>query len=251
MLFWISLLNGCIMPQMGIHMIVGLGLGRVVYRCNLTFATGILFGSIVPDLDFIPLIMLRFIDRQLALSLHRHLTHSILFAASCCILGFLVSAFTKAKWLRLFGSGLAIGMIIHSLLDTLMWFSPIDLFWPLGDTINLYRYWTVSSVLWNVIMATEPLAYVLFLIYVFRTSTLCLSTIWKSIIWSLLVVFAILITLITILPRSSFEIVAYATAIPLGFCPAVALLIINRKNIFEKKQFRKETTSETAPYTSS
>lgn len=215
------------MPQMGLHMLVGVIFGKRFCRSSRSQCAGFLVGSIVPDLDFVPLILLRFVDRELALSCHRHLTHSAAFALSCGLLLLLVGRLTRTRTFLLFAVGLTLGMLVHSLLDLLMWFSPVDLLWPFAETVNLYGTWCAPPFLWNTVMAGEPLAYALFMSFALWAFDLRFANVWRVSAALLYGLSIFLYCAIGFIDRELFEVLAYAIAIPFGFLPCVVLIILN------------------------
>jgi membrane-bound metal-dependent hydrolase YbcI (DUF457 family) len=70
--------------------------------------------------------------------IHRTLTHSVFFMALVVAVFYLISRWKKeARWLNL-GLGMGLGMLLHSLLDFVLWFNGVNLFWPLGSEINFW-----------------------------------------------------------------------------------------------------------------
>ncbi len=58
------------------------------------------------------------------------------------IVFYLLSAATKRPRLGTLGLGLGIRMLMHSLLDLVIWFRGVELFWPLHREINLWSGYT-------------------------------------------------------------------------------------------------------------
>ncbi|HEY8495732.1 MAG TPA: metal-dependent hydrolase, partial [Limnochordales bacterium] len=149
------------MAQLGFHGLIGVGLARLVVpgetqegslgagsspkgaggsrtgqpaladpARNLRW--GLVVGSILPDTDFFLLGPLYLINAQLGLAMHRTFTHSLLVAAA--VLGYfrLRSGGGRDKALWSLGVGIAAGLAVHSLTDLVVWFSGVDLLWPLG-----------------------------------------------------------------------------------------------------------------------
>ncbi|MDR7420491.1 MAG: metal-dependent hydrolase [Armatimonadota bacterium] len=119
------------MAQNGIHGLVGLAASRLAGDRG-AFRFGVVLGNIAPDLDLIPLALLYLFNRDLALSMHRTFTHSLVTAAAVALaaawLGRRGGRGLRARWI---GVGLAAGIVMHGSLDALVWFTPVDLGWPL------------------------------------------------------------------------------------------------------------------------
>jgi hypothetical protein len=70
------------------------------------------------------------------------MTHSVLFAALVAAVIYGIARWRKeARWGNL-GIGLGVGILLHGLLDLVLWFNGVELFWPLGGEIN---FWANSN----------------------------------------------------------------------------------------------------------
>jgi membrane-bound metal-dependent hydrolase YbcI (DUF457 family) len=70
--------------------------------------------------------------------IHRTATHSIFFMSAVVLVFYLIGQWRKdVRWSNL-GLGLGLGILLHTLLDLLVWFNGVNLFWPLGGEINLW-----------------------------------------------------------------------------------------------------------------
>jgi membrane-bound metal-dependent hydrolase YbcI (DUF457 family) len=98
---------------------------------------GIVVGSLLPDLDNLAVAFATLTQRPTD-GLHRTFTHS-LFTVAALIVGFyIVELLTgRTKWRNL-GLGLGIGVLLHILLDLLIWFNGVAILWPLSSWINLW-----------------------------------------------------------------------------------------------------------------
>ena len=94
-------------------------------------------GSLLPDLDNLAVAFATLTQRPTD-GLHRTFTHS-LFTVAALIVGFyIVGLLTgRTKWRNL-GLGLGIGVLLHVLLDLLIWFNGVAILWPLPSWINLW-----------------------------------------------------------------------------------------------------------------
>ena len=124
------------MAQAGIHGMVGTAVRR--WTPDQTWLPlGIVVGSLLPDLDNLAVAFATLTQRPTD-GLHRTFTHS-LFTVAALIVGFyIVGLLTgRTKWRNL-GLGLGIGVLLHILLDLLIWFNGVAILWPLPSWINLW-----------------------------------------------------------------------------------------------------------------
>lgn len=158
------------MAQSGFHGLIGL-YGNQVFlqrsslpekeRRDLKF--GFVLGNILPDIDLIPLVLLYLFDSKLAMTMHRTFTHSF-FTAGAIFLFFLL------RNRRGLGLGLMAGMVLHSLVDILVWFSGVELLWPLNlfglpGGVNLWANYTPPEIISSLLGAADYLAYGLYFLY--------------------------------------------------------------------------------------
>lgn len=124
------------MAQAGIHAMVGMVAGKLVNKRQwLLF--GAILGSFVPDLDNF-VVAYATLTRQSTEGIHRTATHSVFFVAAMVLVFYLISQWRKdVRWFNL-GLGLGLGNLLHSLLDMLVWFNGVNLFWPFGSEINFW-----------------------------------------------------------------------------------------------------------------
>lgn len=150
------------MAQAGLHGLVGLAIRkRIPGKEGLIL--GILLGSLIPDMDNLA-VAVATAAKLSTEGLHRTFTHS-LFTVIIVFLAFtLVSLLTnKSRWLYL-GMGLAIGMVLHILLDLLLWFDGVALLWPIQLHVNIWRWFTPPDWLTKLLQTGEFLFLALFFI---------------------------------------------------------------------------------------
>jgi membrane-bound metal-dependent hydrolase YbcI (DUF457 family) len=124
------------MAQAGMHGLVGMAVRKVVGRKEW-LVLGILLGSFVPDMDNVG-VAVATVTKMSTDGIHRTMTHSVFFMAAVVIAFYLIGLAKKdSRWSNL-GLGLGLGMLLHSLLDLLIWFNGVALFWPLPIWINLW-----------------------------------------------------------------------------------------------------------------
>jgi membrane-bound metal-dependent hydrolase YbcI (DUF457 family) len=124
------------MAQAGIHGLVGLVVKKWAPEGE-GLALGILLGSLFPDTDNL-LVAIATVLKRSTEGLHRTITHSLLFAAAVLLVFLLIGKISNRKRWSYLGIGLAIGITLHSLLDLLIWFNGVSLFWPLPLWVNLW-----------------------------------------------------------------------------------------------------------------
>jgi membrane-bound metal-dependent hydrolase YbcI (DUF457 family) len=124
------------MAQIGLHGVVSLVIRKWI-PARGWLMLGVVLGSLIPDLDNVA-VAIATVTRQSTVGLHRTATHSVFAAAAFIIIFYLVARISRQpRWSNL-GWGLGLGMLIHILLDLLIWFNGVALFWPLPIWINLW-----------------------------------------------------------------------------------------------------------------
>jgi membrane-bound metal-dependent hydrolase YbcI (DUF457 family) len=206
------------MPQMGLHMTLGLLGTTARSRIPRGARTGFVIGSILPDLDFLLLIPIYSFDRDLALSLHRSFTHSLLVVAGIALMAFLLRLSNTPSSSTLLGC--ALGMVVHDVLDVFMWFAPVGLLWPFGESLNVLDGARVPDLFWNLSFSLEPAAYALFLILLRRQISPTSSGDLRVLTIILLVCSGVLVPAGIAMSRREFEAIAYGVAILVGFIPS-------------------------------
>ena len=154
------------MAQAGIHALVGAAF-RNASRSGEGLLIGIILGNLVPDLDNLAVAIATVTGRSTD-GLHRTFTHS-LFTAAAVVLGFyLVSWMRKNPKIGRLGLGLGIGIVTHILLDLLVWFSGVQVFWPLPIWVNLWQNVTPPEWFTTLMMPVEFLFMAVFLVLLVR-----------------------------------------------------------------------------------
>ena len=115
------------MAQAGLHAAVGYQMRRIIPYEKRLFPA-LIFGSMLPDLDiivvaigslFYPLI-------HAEAMFHRTFSHSFFTIIFIFLLFAILSELKKKPFLKSIGKGIAIGMLSHLLMDTLLWFRQIN-----------------------------------------------------------------------------------------------------------------------------
>lgn len=116
------------MPQAGIHGLVGMGT-RKWTSVREWLLLGVMLGSFVPDMDNLG-VAVATLTKAPTEGIHRTMTHSVFFMVAIVVVFYFISQWKKdMRWNNL-GLGLGLGMLLHSLLDLVLWFNSVNLFWP-------------------------------------------------------------------------------------------------------------------------
>lgn len=154
------------MPQAGIHGIVGMAT-RKWTGAREWLLLGAMLGSFVPDMDNVG-VAVATLTKMPTEGIHRTMTHSVFFMAAVVIVFYLIGQWKKdARWNNL-GLGLGLGMLLHSLLDLVIWFNGVELFWPLGGEIN---FWANTTPPEGFMKFMEPAEFLCFGVYLWVLGT--------------------------------------------------------------------------------
>ena len=111
---------------------------------------GIVLGSLLPDIDNLA-VAVATVTKSSTEGLHRTFTHSLFTAAVVVLAFFLVSVFTKrSRWNNL-GIGPGIGLLMHIILDLIIWFDGVAILWPIPVWFNLWSSVTPAT-FWMTLM---------------------------------------------------------------------------------------------------
>jgi len=187
------------MAQAGIHGMVAAAVRKYVPGKEWLLL-GIVLGSIFPDMDNIA-VAIATVAKLPTHGLHRTFTHSV-FTILLVFAGFyLVALMTKkARW-STFGIGFGAGILMHVLLDLVIWFNGVEVLWPLHSWVNLWENFQVPDWLDKFLMPAEFLCFGLFFLVLaslarkHRTDTGYLSRLrmWTIMEFILFVVFTIMV----------------------------------------------------------
>jgi len=156
------------MAQAGIHSMVGIAVQKWA-PVRKWLMLGIVLGNLFPDADNIAVAIATLMGKSTE-GLHRTFTHSLFFVAVVIILFYGVAGITKnSKWGNL-GIGLGVGILMHILLDLMIWFNGVEILWPLPSWVNLWEGVTLPE-WWNKLMLpAENLCFVLFFLLLASTA---------------------------------------------------------------------------------
>ncbi len=150
------------MAQAGLHNLVGMAL-RKVAPGRKWLMTGILLGSMLPDADNL-VVAVATVAKIPTAGLHRTFTHSLFTIAAIILLFYLAARITRrSAWINL-GIGLGAGILLHVLLDLLIWFNGVAILWPIPSWINLWTGIAPASWFDKLMQSAEFLFFALFFI---------------------------------------------------------------------------------------
>ena len=128
------------MAQAGMHAMVGMAVQKVAGKREWLLL-GAILGSFIPDMDNVG-VAVATVAKLPTEGIHRTMTHSIFFAIAVVVVFYFIGQGKKnERWLNL-GLGLGLGILLHSLLDFVLWFNGLEFFWPIGGEIN---FWANSN----------------------------------------------------------------------------------------------------------
>ncbi len=187
------------MAQAGIHGIVAMAV-RKWTPSRKWLMLGIVFGNILPDADNLAVAIATLTGKSTE-GLHRTFTHSLFFVAAIILLGYIVAAITKRSTWSNLGIGLGVGVLMHILLDLMVWFNGVEILWPISSWINFWGGVTPPEWWSKLMMPTEFLFFALLFLLFARlsrkqntdTDYLRTLSIWTNIQLFLFVVFTVLV----------------------------------------------------------
>lgn len=149
------------MAQAGMHGLVGMAVRKIAGKKEWLLL-GLLLGSVIPDMDNVGVAVATLMKLPTE-GIHRTLTHSIFFGAAVVFLFYIISKLKKdIRWNNL-GVGLGLGILFHSLLDLLLWFNGVAIFWPVPFWANLWAKITPPEWFMKFMDPAEFLFFALFL----------------------------------------------------------------------------------------
>jgi len=125
------------MAQAGIHGLLGMAVRKLGGRKEWLLL-GILLGSLIPDMDNLG-VAVATLTKVPTEGIHRTATHSLFFIAVLILVFYLVSLVVKQPRWNYLGLGLGLGVLLHVLLDLLIWFNGVAILWPIPLWINLWE----------------------------------------------------------------------------------------------------------------
>ena len=149
------------MPQNGIHAIVGVVSRRWMPKKEWLLL-GVVLGNMFPDLDNLVVAYATLAKLPDPESYHRTFTHSIFTIMVAMIVFYLIAAMTKNERWRNFGLGFGAGILMHILVDLVMWFNGVELLWPIRYELNFWSWFVTPDWLKILLDTGEFLAFGLY-----------------------------------------------------------------------------------------
>ena len=152
------------MAQAGLHAYISLKSKKWVPDKKFLFIS-FLLGSIIPDIDILfTAIASYYMPLNQAIDIfHRTFTHSIISVSALYLIFLIIYEIKKNEIILNIAYGLTAGIIVHLLIDIVLWFNTIDLFWPLPvPKINLWFKFAVQNNIINILLALEFIFFRLF-----------------------------------------------------------------------------------------
>jgi membrane-bound metal-dependent hydrolase YbcI (DUF457 family) len=148
------------MAQAGLHALSGLPLQKWAGHRE-GFMLGVILGNLLPDADNL-LVAVATLTKSSTDGLHRTFTHSIFTVAGILTVFYLLSLITKRQRWNYLGIGLGLGVFMHILLDVLIWFDGVAIFWPFPFWLNIWSGVTPPAWWMTLMMPMELLFFALF-----------------------------------------------------------------------------------------
>jgi len=156
------------MAQAGIHSMVGMAVQKWT-PARKWLMLGIVLGNLFPDLDNIAVAIATLMGKPTE-GLHRTFTHSLFFVATIILVGYGIAWVSKRSNIGNLGLGLGIGVLMHILLDLLIWFNGVEILWPLDSWVNLWEGITPPEWWSKLMMPVEHLFFLLFFLLLASTA---------------------------------------------------------------------------------
>lgn len=149
------------MPQAGLHAIVGVASRRWMPKKEWLLL-GVVLGNIFPDLDNLVVAYATLAKLPDPEHYHRTFTHSAFTILTVLVFFYLIAAVSRnGKW-RNFGTGFGVGILMHILVDLVLWFNGVYVLWPIDFELNFWNWFTTPDWL-NILLGTgEFLAFGLY-----------------------------------------------------------------------------------------
>lgn len=154
------------MAQAGMHGLAGVAVSKWAPG-RKWLLLGILLGNLLPDADNLA-VALAILAGTSQDGLHRTFTHSLFTVVVVILLFWGIARLTgRERWGNL-GLGLGIGVLMHILLDLVLWFNGVEILWPLPSWVNLWGGVTPPAWFARLLMPLEMLFFALYFIVLAR-----------------------------------------------------------------------------------
>lgn len=124
------------MAQAGIHGLIGVAV-RIWFPKAEWLLLGIVLGNLFPDTDNLA-VAVATVAKLPTEGLHRTFTHSLFTVVAILAIFYIIATLTKKPRWNTLGIGLGIGVLMHILVDLLIWFYGVAILWPIPSWVNLW-----------------------------------------------------------------------------------------------------------------
>lgn len=149
------------MPQNGIHAIVGVASRKWMPKKE-RLLLGVALGNMFPDLDNLVVAYATLARPPDPEGFHRTFTHSVFTIIFMLLLFYVTAALTKNEKWKNFGFGFSAGILMHILVDLVLWFNGVELLWPLRYELNFWSWFVTPPWLKILLDTGEFLAFGLY-----------------------------------------------------------------------------------------
>jgi membrane-bound metal-dependent hydrolase YbcI (DUF457 family) len=187
------------MPQNGIHAMVGIASRKWMPKKEW-LSLGVVLGNMAPDLDNLVVAYATLAKLPDPEHFHRTFTHSVFTIIAMVVLFYIIAAFTKNEKWKNFGIGFGAGILMHILVDLVLWFNGVAWLWPIEFELNFWS-WFVTPVWLKTLLDTGE--FLAFGLYFLLLGSLALrngtdmahqssSKLWAYIEFALFILFTVL-----------------------------------------------------------
>jgi membrane-bound metal-dependent hydrolase YbcI (DUF457 family) len=220
------------MAQAGIHSLIGTAI-RKWTPARTWLMLGIVLGSMLPDADNLA-VAVATVMKLPTTGLHRTFTHSLFMVVAVMMVFYLISGLAKQpRWGNL-GVGLGVGILMHILLDLIIWFNGVAILWPIPSWVNFWSGFTPPVWFDKLNLSAEFLFFALFFIGLERIARrqstdqdyLGKLRIWT---WVQVVLFVVFTALVYVMQKGFMT--PYGAVYLLSLALAVGVTIRMRKTV--------------------
>lgn len=154
------------MPQAGMHGMVGIAVRKWTPQ-RPWLLWGIVLGNMFPDTDNLA-VAVATVAKLPTEGLHRTFTHSLFTIVVVLAAFYLVGLASKQRRWTTLGLGLGTGILMHILLDLLLWFNGVAVLWPIPSWINFWGWMTPPAWFDKLMLTVEFLFFGLFFLWLDR-----------------------------------------------------------------------------------
>lgn len=220
------------MAQAGIHGLAGMAVKKWTPE-RTWLLLGIVVGNLFPDMDNFAVAVATILSKPTE-GLHRTFTHSFFTVVAVIVVFYLIAQLSKkSRWLN-FGIGLGIGILMHILLDLVVWFNGVEILWPVPSWVNFWEGMTPPEWWSKLMMPVEFLFFALFFFMLGRSArTLGTDAEYlpKLRVWTILQIILFVIFLLLVYTIQSGFMTPYGAIYLLSLVLALGVTIRMRQTI--------------------